>query len=150
MSSRIVPISISSKPLDNTYTKTVANGFELYSDAPEHIGGTEKAPRPLVTMMSSLVSAHSILIQLLAKEYRVKVKDLKIDANFDYKSIKVSSQEQSRNPIDKVEMHIKLKTDVTAKRLKELREKLKDRNAIASILRKSGIDIAEFWDVGKI
>jgi len=128
-------------------TDVTAGAHEIVIDEPASNGGTDLAPTPLQTLVASLLGCTNVILNKLAARDDVSIHglDLKADAVLDRRG--TTLQEEVAIPFPKIDLTISFATDAEPDRIKRLKADLGRFCPVSKILRQSGTQIEETWQV---
>lgn len=80
------------------FETTTEDGFKLYTDASESIGGHDTAPRPMQMVLAAVASCSSIDIVYLLNKQRQSLEDIQVD-------VKAERAETDPKVFTKIHLH---------------------------------------------
>lgn len=126
-------------------TEVKVRGHSLVVDEPPYRHGTDVGPTPLETMLAALMSCTHVIAARIAHErgVRLEFKGMSCVGHLDHRGI--DKEADVPVPFPKVEIAIKVATDLDAAALDDLREELEQRCPMSVILRQAGTVIEQTW-----
>jgi putative redox protein len=128
-------------------TDVTTGAHALVIDEPVSNGGTDVAPTPLQTLVASLLGCTNVILNKIAARDGVSVEGLalKADAVLDRRGVKL--EEELAIPFPKIDLTISFATDADPDRIQRLKADLGRFCPVSKILRQSGTQIEETWQV---
>lgn len=131
-----------------TLTEVKVRDFNpVFTDEPDTLGGTNKAPSPLETVLVALVGCDGVIINGVAKAMK-----------FEYSGVdfSCSSQIDVRGPkgvpgirpyFEKLDLDIVLFTDESEKRVDQLKKNVEFRCPVMNLLKSADVEMNVVWTV---
>ncbi len=103
-------------------SKTTARNFEIYTDDPKELGGTDSAPDPVELLLAALGTCLSIGYATNAAQAGFDLEDLEIEVegDIDLRGY-FNLDKQVRPGFDQMRVNVKVKSDATDEQLEKLR-----------------------------
>lgn len=128
-------------------TRVKVRDVEGLIDEPEARGGTNQGLTPTETLIASLIGCTNVITQRIAHGMNVEVNamDIRVSVNFDRRG--VTLQEDVEQPFSDLVMDIDIDTTATDEQLEAIKSDLAKFCPIAKVIRGSGINVTENWNV---
>lgn len=123
-----IKFSIKGESTSKTKYKGQTRQFSIEVDEPEDLGGTDAAPNPVEYLLAGYAGCLNVVIQLVAEESAINIKQLNIDIEGDInpkRFLGVSNEE--RAGYKELVVNINIDADATDAAVKELIEEVKRR-----------------------
>ena len=119
---------------------------EMTIDEPPSMGGTDKGPDPLSTLMASLAGCENVIANLVAKDIDFDLQEIEFDVKGDLDPRGLMGQAGIQPYFNQIYVHAKVKTDETPERVQELQEKTDARCPVFTTFIAAGIPIDVKWE----
>lgn len=128
-------------------TRVKVRDVEGLIDEPEVRGGTNQAPSPTETLMSSLIGCTNVITQKIAHKRGVEISamDIRLSAQFDRRGVLL--EEEVEQPFSDLVMDIDVTTNATDDQMAAIKSDLAKFCPVAKVFRGSGISVTENWNV---
>ena len=142
-----VEMKLSATAETHARTRIAVRDVEGLIDEPEARGGTNQAPSPTETLMSSLIGCTNVITQKIAHKRGVEIAamDIRLSAQFDRRGVLL--EEEVERPFSDLVMDIDITTDATNDQMAAIKADLEKFCPVAKVFRGSGISITENWNV---
>jgi len=114
-------------------------------DEPIERGGTNLAPTPTETMMSSLIGCTNVIAKRIAHGMGVEMGEMKVALSADFNRLGTMLQEEVEVPFANIVMDIEVATNATPEQLEAIKSDLEKYCPVAKVMRGAGITITENW-----
>lgn len=114
-------------------------------DEPLERDGTNLAPSPTETMMSSLLGCTNVISKKIAKKMGVTFGEMKMDLSYDFNRLGTLLQEEVEVPFNNLQLDISVETDATPEQLGAIKHELEKYCPVAKVFRAAGMSITENW-----
>lgn len=143
----VFKISVAAKCPSHAQTRVTARKHALVIDEPPSRHGTDEGPTPLETMLSSFLGCTNVVANMIADEMgiSIRVMELSVTGHFDTRG--VFGKADIPIPFPTIELSVKLRSDAEPAKIDALKASLAKRCPIAVILRRSGCNVVEKWEV---
>ena len=130
-------------------TRVKVRDVEGLIDEPEARGGTNLAPSPTETLMASLMGCTNVITQKIARKMGVEISamDIRLRAQFDRRGVLL--EEEVEHPFSDLVLDIDIATDATDEQMADIKRDLEKFCPIAKVIRASGINVTENWNVSR-
>lgn len=130
-----------------THSRSHVRIRDVYAiiDEPVERDGTNLAPSPTETMMSSLIGCTNVISKKIAKKMGVTFATMKIEMEYDFNRLGTMLQEEVEVPFDNVVMDISVETDASDAQIEEIKHELEKYCPVAKVFRAAGMTITENW-----
>jgi len=131
-------------------TRLSARGHELLVDEPEARHGTDRAPTPLETLLSSFLACTNVIANVVAEERGIDIRGMDFDlvAHFDTRGVFAKAEVTVPFPV--IEVTVTVDADISDHQLDALREDVAKRCPVSVILRGAGSDVRDRWRLGGV
>lgn len=145
-----VEMKLSASAETHARTRVKVRDVEGLIDEPEARGGTNQALTPTETLMSSLIGCTNVITQRIAHHMGVEISgmDIRVSVQFDRRG--VSLQEEIERPFSDLVMDIDITTSATDEQMAAIKRDLAKFCPIAKVIRGSGINVTENWNVSRL
>lgn len=122
-------------------------GLTQVIDEPLERGGTNLGFSPTETFAASLVGCTNVISQKIAHKngFELKVSEIRLEAQFDRRGVTLA--EDVAVPFPAMTLHIAAATDASEAQMDQLRMELAMYCPIAKLVRASGTELTEVWNV---
>jgi uncharacterized OsmC-like protein len=130
-----------------THSRTHVRIRDVYHiiDEPLERDGTNLAPSPTETMMSSLIGCTNVISKKIAKKLGVTFGKMTMDMTYDFNRLGTMLQEEVEVPFNDVVLDISIETDATPEQLEAIKHELEKFCPVAKVFRAAGMTITENW-----
>lgn len=145
----VVEMKLSAAAETHARTRVKVRDVEGLIDEPEARGGTNQAPSPTETLMSSLIGCTNVITQKIAHKMGVEISamDIRLRAQFDRRGVLL--EEEIERPFSDLVMDIDITTDATDDQMDAIKRDLAKFCPVAKVIRGSGINVTENWNVSR-
>ncbi|MEL6963774.1 MAG: OsmC family protein [Pseudomonadota bacterium] len=119
-------------------------------DEPEARGGTNQGLTPTETLMASLIGCTNVITQRIAHGMGVVVSAMDIRVSVDFDRQGVMLEKDIEQPFSDLVMDIDITTDATEAQMAAIKSDLAKFCPVAKVIRGSGINVTENWNVTSI
>jgi uncharacterized OsmC-like protein len=116
-------------------------------DEPREREGTNMGPTPTETMVSALIACTNVISHKCAKKQGVEFKAMTIDAESTFDRRGAQLQEEIEVPFPKIRLVINVTTDASEADMEKVRADLHRYCPVSKVVRNSGTEIEEVWNV---
>lgn len=144
-----VEMKLSATAETHARTKVKVRDVEGLIDEPEARGGTNRALTPTETLMSSLIGCTNVITHRIAEGMGVEINamDIHVSVKFDRRGVRL--QEEIERPFSDLVMDIDLVTSATDEQMAAIKRDLAKFCPVAKVIRGSGINVTENWNVSR-
>lgn len=132
---------------NTTLTKVKVRDFEIIIDEPPSNHGNDEGAQPLEYLLASLAGCTNVIINKIAAENNIALLDMEVDVVGVCDTRGIFGQEQIKVPFPEVRLTIRGNTRNTEADMELLREQLAWRCPVKVIIKESGSEIKENWDI---
>lgn len=122
-------------------------GLHTVIDEPIERGGTNLGMSPTETFVASLVACTNVISHKVAHRHGIELRDMKISIAADFDRRGVTLAEEVAVPFPAMTMTIDVRSDASTEQLDLLRKELAMFCPISKLVRASGTDLNEIWNV---
>ncbi len=122
-------------------------GLSTVIDEPVERGGTNLGMSPTETFAASLIGCTNVISHKIAHKNGVDIKAMKIRLEADFDRRGVTLAEDIAVPFPAMTLFIDVTTDATQAQIDQLRHELQMYCPIAKIVRASGTQLTEVWNI---
>lgn len=128
-------------------TDLKARRHTVIVDEPTERGGTDLAPSPLETMLSSFLACTNVVANIIAEDMGIEIDHiaLALVGHFDTRGL--YDKAPVSIPFPTIELQVDVTTSASAAEIDQLKAALALRCPISVILREAGSEIVETWRV---
>lgn len=131
----------------HSLTEVSTRDVKTIVDEPAERGGTNKGPSPTETLMAALIACTNVITHKVAEKNGVDIKSLhvKLEADFDRRGVRLV--EEVEVPFPAITLFIDMATDAPADKVELVKKELPMFCAVSKVMRASGSQINEIWNV---
>lgn len=120
---------------------------ESVIDEPTERGGTNLGMTPTETMVAALIGCTNVITNKIVESYDMKIEamDIDVDAQFDRRG--VTLQDEVQVPFPSMTLNINIKSPNDPSEFDKVKADLQKFCPIAKVIRESGTEIAENWNI---
>lgn len=128
-------------------TDLSVRGLAMVIDEPLERGGTNLGPSPTETFAASLIGCTNVISQKIAHKngFELDVHTIRLDAQFDRRGVTLA--DDVAVPFPAMTLHIDAATNASAGQMDQLRTELAMYCPIARLVRASGTELTEIWNL---
>ncbi len=130
-------------------TDVVTRDVEAVIDEPFERDGTNLGLTPTETLVSALMACTNVIFNKCAHKHGVAVKDMTVDAAAEFDRRGATLMEEIEVPFEKITLTIDFTTDASDEDVEKAKSDLQKFCPIAKVIRNSGTEIVEIWNVTK-
>jgi uncharacterized OsmC-like protein len=116
-------------------------------DEPRERDGTNMGPSPTETMVASLIACTNVISHKCAKKHSVEFKAMSIDAEAQLDRRGTTLMEEIEVPFPKIKLVINVTTNASEADVEKVKADLHRFCPISKVVRNSGTEIEEVWNV---
>jgi putative redox protein len=117
----------------------------FYIDEPERLGGNDKGPNPLQTLLGALIGCESIIANMVAKEINFDLQGISFSVKGELDPRGYMGDPNVRTYFEKVEISAEVKTSESEERIQKLQELTDIRCPVFNILKAADVEIVTNW-----
>jgi uncharacterized OsmC-like protein len=118
-------------------------------DEPKERDGTNMGPTPTETLVAALVACTNVIGHKCAHKHGVNIQSMSIDAETTFDRRGTQLLEEVEVPFPKIRMVINITTDADQERIENVKADLHRFCPLAKVVRNSGTEIEEVWNVSR-
>lgn len=145
--SKLVPIRMKAEAPTAARTHVRILQHELVMDEPASRHGTDLGPTPLDTLVASLAGCTNVLVNKIADENGIDVRDFSLELSSDLDVRGILGIEEIAHPLTRIDLRLRFSTGAGEDKIDILKDQLKRRCAVSVIFRQAGIEVNEIWDI---
>ncbi|MCZ6453912.1 MAG: OsmC family protein [Alphaproteobacteria bacterium] len=128
-------------------TEISARQHKVLIDEPPSRNGTDLAQSPLETLLSSFLGCTNVVANVIAEEMGIVITEMELElvGHFDTQGFLGTAEIDTQFP--QIELTADIKTDASPAQIDELKTRLAKRCPVSAILRKSGTEVIETWNI---
>ncbi len=130
-----------------TLTRVRVRKFEVVIDEPPSNHGNDLGPQPLEYLLSSLAGCTNVILHKICNDRDISIIDLEVDVAGVVDTRGIFGKERVRVPFPEVRLTIRGKTRCMPEDIAKLKEELAWRCPVSVVIRESGSDVKETWDI---
>jgi putative redox protein len=116
-------------------------------DEPKERDGTNMGPTPTETMVAALIACTNVISHKCAKKHGVEFKAMTIDADSTLDRRGTQLLEEIEVPFPKIRLVVDVTTDASEADLEKVKADLHRFCPISKVVRNSGTELEEVWNV---
>ncbi|MEM9441196.1 MAG: OsmC family protein [Pseudomonadota bacterium] len=145
-----VQMKLSANAETHARTRIKVRDVEGLIDEPEARGGTNQGLTPTETLMASFIGCTNVITQRIAHGMGVVVSAMDIRVSVDFDRQGVMLEKDIEQPFSDLVMDIDITTDATEAQMAAIKSDLAKFCPVAKVIRGSGINVTENWNVTSI
>lgn len=122
---------------------------ESVIDEPTERGGTNLGLTPTETMVAALIGCTNVITNKIAHGYDMQIDGMEIDVEAQFDRRGVTLLEEVQVPFPTMTLNIKVKSPNDPADFDKVKEDLQKFCPIAKVIRESGTEIIENWNISK-
>ena len=119
-------------------------------DEPEARGGTNQGPSPTETLIAALIGCTNVVSERIAEKIGCKIETMNVEAAADFDRRGVMLEEALPVPFPKIDLTINATIDGSDDQIAQLQSDLKKFCPLSMLIRESGTELNEIWNVTKV
>jgi uncharacterized OsmC-like protein len=143
----LVQMAVSAECPTHARTSTRAGRHAIVIDEPAARGGTDHGPTPIETMIASLLGCANVILNRVAEKNHVEVKALSLQAEASFDRRGVMLEEEVPVPFPEIRLTINLTTSATEAEVQRLKSDLGKYCPVSKVIRQSGTQLQEIWNI---
>ena len=132
---------------NDTLTKVKVRHFELVIDEPPNNHGADLGPQPLEYLLASFAGCTNVIVHKICKDRGITLLDMEVDVAGVLDPRGIFGAEQVKVPFPEVRLTVRGKTRNTPEDIAVLREELAWRCPVSVVIRQSGSEVKETWEI---
>ena len=121
--------------------------LENVIDEPTERGGTNLGMTPTETMVAALIGCTNVITNKIVHSYDMKIDAMDIDVEVQFDRRGVTLQDEVQVPFPSMTLNINIKSPNDASEFDKVKEDLQKFCPIAKVIRESGTEIIENWNI---
>jgi uncharacterized OsmC-like protein len=128
-------------------TKTVlhARHHTVVVDEPASRAGTDLAPSPLETFLSSFLACTNVIAHMAAEDMGIELTSMELALVAELDTRGAFAKADLRRPFPRISLDVVIETGAGADQIEALRQAVSQRCPIAVILREAGVELNDSW-----
>lgn len=132
---------------NDTLTKVKVRKFEILIDEPPSNHGADLGPQPLEYLLSSLAGCTNVIVHKICKDRNITLLEMEVDVAGLLDTRGIFGKEKISVPFPEIRLTVRGQTRNTPDEIAILKEELAWRCPVSVILRESGSEIKETWEI---
>lgn len=128
-------------------TEVAVRDVKTIIDEPKERDGTNMGPTPTEALVAALVACTNVIGHKCAHKNGVELKAMSIDAESSFDRRGTQLMEEIEVPFTKIKLVINVTTDASDESMEKVKADLHRYCPIAKVVRNSGTQIDEVWNV---
>ena len=145
----VVQYTLTGNSVSHSRTDVETRDVDVTIDEPTERGGTNMGLSPTESLVASLLGCTNVIGQRVAEANGVHFEDFHIEALAEFDRRGVMMQEEIEVPFPKIVLTISGKADVDDATLDKVKADLAKFCPISKVIRQSGTEIEEIWNISK-
>jgi len=146
----VVTMKLAGKGVNHARSDITVRDQTIVIDEPAERGGTNEGPTPTETLISALIGCTNVIANRIAEHIGLTVEDMTIDAAADFDRRGVMMQEAVRVPFPKIDLTINARMGGSDAQITQLKEDLAKFCPLSMLIRESGTEITEVWNITRV
>ena len=122
-------------------------GLSSKIDEPLERGGTNLGMSPTETLVAALLGCTNVISHKIAHKNGVELRDMKISADVQFDRRGVTLSENVAVPFPSITLTIDVATSASEEQIDQLRSELAMFCPVSKVIRASGTELTEVWNV---
>jgi len=122
---------------------------ESVIDEPTERGGTNLGMTPTETMVAALIGCTNVITNKIVESYDMKIEGMDIDVEVQFDRRGVTLQDDVQVPFPSMVLNINIKSPNDSAEFDKVKSDLQKFCPIAKVIRESGTEITENWNISK-
>jgi putative redox protein len=132
---------------NDTLTTVKVRNFEIVIDEPPNNHGADLGPQPLEYFLASLAGCTNVIVHKICKDRGFTLLDMEVDVAGVLDPRGIFGREKVKVPFPEVRLTVRGKTRNTPEDMAILREELAWRCPVSVVIRESGSEVKETWEI---
>ena len=132
---------------NDTLTTVRVRNFEILIDEPRNNHGTDSGPQPLEYFLASLAGCTNVIVHKICKDRGFALLDMQVDVVGILDPRGISGREKLKIPFPEVRLIVRGKTRNTPEEMAILQGELAWRCPVSVVIRQSGSEVKETWEI---
>ncbi len=145
-----IQFKLAGEAITHARTDVAVRDVEVTIDEPEARGGTNMGLSPTETLMAALLGCTSVISHRIAHEAGFEIDPMTVDCDAGFDRRGVILAEEVEVPFPKVVLNIKITTSAGDTQIEKLKTDLARFCPLSKVIRASGTEIEENWNVTKV
>jgi uncharacterized OsmC-like protein len=116
-------------------------------DEPNERGGTNQGATPTETLVIALIGCTTVVAHRIADRLGIELANMSVDVAADFDRRGVMQEEHLTVPFPKMELTISVATSASQDDMEQLKLDLRKFCPISNMIRQSGTELTETWNV---
>ncbi|MDE3840414.1 osmotically inducible protein C [Bacillus methanolicus] len=130
---------------EGTTSEIKTGNHTFYIDEPESLGGNNKGPNPLQTVLGALIGCENIVANMVAKEINFDLQGIIFSVKGELDPRGYKGDPNVRTYFQKVEISAEVKTSESEDRIQELKKITDSRCPVFNLLKAADVEIVTNW-----
>lgn len=143
----IFKISVAAACPSHSRTDVSARQHTIVIDEPPHRGGTDVAQTPLETLLASFLGCTNVIANMIAEDMGIEIDNLSLSLTAKLDTRGVFDKARVKVPFPEIALTVDVTTEADDAQIEELKTALARRCPVSTILRQSGSQVIETWNV---
>jgi putative redox protein len=140
-------IKVAAVCASDTLTKARVRQFEVVVDEPPGNHGADLGPQPLEYLLASFAGCTNVIAHKICRERGITLLDMEVDVAGVLDTRGIFGADKVEVPFPEVRLTVRGKTRNTPEDIALLKEELAWRCPVSVVLRQSGSEIMEAWEI---
>ncbi len=132
---------------NETLTRVKVRKFEIVIDEPPSNHGADLGPQPLEYLLSSLAGCTNVIVHKICNDRGITIVDMEVDVVGVVDTRGIFGQEKVRVPFPEIRLTVRGKTRNSPEDIAILKDELAWRCPVSVIIRESGSEVKEAWEI---
>jgi putative redox protein len=132
---------------NDTLTTVKVRNFTIVIDEPPSNHGADLGPQPLEYLLASLAGCTNVIVHRICKDRGFTLIDMEVDVTGVLDPRGIFGREKVKVPFPEVHLTVRGKTRNTSEEMAILREELAWRCPVSVVIRESGSEVKETWEI---
>ena len=146
----VVRMRASAKAVSHSRTDVTVRDVTEIVDEPTQRGGTNMGASPTETLLISLAGCTNVVSHMIAEKVGCNIIDMQIEIVSEFDRRGVMLQDHVRVPFPTIELKVRVTTDSSDELVARVREDLRKFCPISNVIRESGTELIESWEVHRL
>ena len=145
----VVTMNVHGDVRHHARTDVTVRDVTVTIDEPVERGGTNEGATPTEMLVASLIGCTTVVSHRIADRLGIELGAMSVDVAADFDRRGVMQEAHVAVPFPKMELRVSVVTTASDEEMARLREELRKFCPISNVIRQSGTELTETWDIAK-
>lgn len=143
----VVTMKLTGRAANHARTDIKVRDIGFTIDEPEARGGTNQGPTPTESLVGALIGCLNVVSNRIAEQIGCRIVDFSVEAAADFDRRGVMMEAAVTVPFPKIEVTIDACIEGTEEQVAQLQSDLAKYCPLSMLIRQSGTELSETWNV---